>query len=348
MSHSNFHRELSPTISSSPHISLNQVREGFHNSANRVELNKVQPSAKEVAEEISKQFKNCLPHTHGESQLHRAAFEGDSFCLKRLLVLINADPSKFQAINQRNRLGCTPIRLAATSGHLECLTLLIEAGASIDIPDVKCQTPLFVAVKNRRFECAEKLLQAGASPEGDTGNSSTPLYVAFMNQDARYVLLLLDHGANPDQLRHSNPVIPSLYNPKFNSINAATNYLIGAQDITQVVKALLIRGCKTENFTYHTCVQQDLEEIVELLFNFGLCSDSRDLNNRLATELNLRNGAEAKLIQLRGSPRSLLSACRITIISSLSRQRRSLDSLDSLLLPSAIVSYLKYNDTCLH
>lgn len=72
------------------------------------------PSVKEVAEEISRQFKHCLPHTHGESDLHRVAFEGDASQLRSLLESISSDPLKSETINQRNRLGCTPVRLAAT------------------------------------------------------------------------------------------------------------------------------------------------------------------------------------------------------------------------------------------
>ncbi|KAH9496070.1 hypothetical protein Btru_012633 [Bulinus truncatus] len=245
----------------------------------------------------------------------------NSIKLRQLLFVISSEPNRLTAINQRNRLGCTPLRLAATSGHLVCLNLLLEAGASVDITDVKCQTPLFVAVKNRRYECAEKLLQAKACPEGDCRNSSTPLYVAFMNRDLRCVLLLLEYGAKGSCGLFNRP-----------------------EDIYKAVKALLIRGCSTENLTYHTCVYQDNEKLIELLFSFGLKTDGRDVNNRLATELNQNNQAEKKLIYLCGTPRSLLSSCRIIITSCLARPRRNLTVLDYLPLPTSVISYLKFID----
>ncbi|KAH9496067.1 Ankyrin Repeat [Bulinus truncatus] len=303
-----------------------------------------QPTSKEVAEIIAHQFNNCLPHSHGESQLHHFAFEGNSIKLRQLLFVISSEPNRLTAINQRNHFGCTPLRLAATSGHVDCLNLLLEAGASVHITDVKCQTPLFVAVKNRRYECAEKLLQAKACPEGDCRNSSTPLYVAFMNRDLRCVLLLLEYGASSDQLTHSVKLMHMMYTPKINSLRAAVDYLIGPEDIYKAVKALLIRGCSTENFTYHTCVYQDNEKLIELLFSFGLKTDGRDVNNRLATELNQNNQAEKKLIYLCGTPRSLLSSCRIIITSCLARPRRNLTGLDYLPLPTSMISYLKFID----
>ncbi|XP_012940522.1 ankyrin repeat and SOCS box protein 12 [Aplysia californica] len=303
-----------------------------------------QPSPKDVAEVISRQFRNCLPQAHGESDLHRAAFEGDAVRLQLLLDQIAGESYKFDIINQRNRLGCTPIRLAATGGHLECLTCLVDVGARIDIVDVKCQTPLFVAVKNRRLECSRKLLQSGACPDGDPGNSSTPLYVAFMNGDVRYVLLLLEYGAYPDKLRHISRLTGNVFNPRFTSLDAAVEYLMGEEEIYLAVKALLVCGCKSDNFQYHMCVYHNRERLIDVLHQFGVRSDGRDINNRLATELNVHNAAIRRLAYLRENPRSLLSACRIAIVSCQSRPRRNLDRLDGLPLPSALISYLKFSD----
>ncbi|CAG5130323.1 unnamed protein product [Candidula unifasciata] len=257
-----------------------------------------QPSPKEVAEEISKQFKNCLPHTHGESDLHRAAFEGDAEKIRLLLDQIDSDPYKFETINQRNRLGCTPIRLAATGGHLQCLTYLIDAGASIDTSDVKCQTPLFVAVKNRRLECARKLLQAGASPDGDSGNSSTPLYVAFMNRDVHYVLLLLEHGAHPDKLHHKiRKNSQNTYNPRLTSLDAATEYMFAGDDVYRAVKALLIRGCQTDNFCYSSRIDHGAERLINLFYSFGV---QINVDWLLARQHNERDFTKQNLMLLRG------------------------------------------------
>jgi ankyrin repeat protein len=108
--------------------------------------------------------------------LHQAAYIGDQKSVQVLLC----DKVHFASINVRNRLGCTPLRLAATGGHTECVRCLIKAGAIIDLPDVKAQTPLYVAVKNKHVNCARALLEAGANPNGDSNSLCTPLYIAAM------------------------------------------------------------------------------------------------------------------------------------------------------------------------
>ncbi|GFO11390.1 ankyrin repeat and socs box protein 1-like [Plakobranchus ocellatus] len=306
-----------------------------------------QLSPKDVAEEIMRQFEYCLPHSHGESELHNVAFCGDALRLRLLLENIDSHPCKLSTINQRNRLGCTPVRLAATGGHETCLNLLIKAGADINIVDVKGQTPLFVAVKNRRLGCARLLLESGACPDGDSKNSSTPLYVAFMNGDIQYVLLLLQYGAHPDKLRHLSPGSTLLFHggfaPKISTLVAAMEHLHEG-DVYKAVRALLERGCRTYSVHYHSCVYMDRMKLVDLLHAYGIRSDWRDENGRLATELNVKNDAKDRLLVLRESPRSLLSACRVTIISKLPRPRKGLDCVDSLPLPSPLITYLKFPD----
>lgn len=306
-----------------------------------------QLTPKDVADEIMRQFEYCLPHTHGESELHNAAFEGDVLRLRLLLEYIDSEPAKLTTINQRNRLGCTPVRLAATGGHETCLKLLIKAGADIHIVDVKGQTPLFVAVKNRRIDCVRLLLQNGACPDGDCKNSSTPLHVAFMNDDIKSVLLLLRFGAHPDKLQHLAPNLKPLFHagfaPRITSLGAAMDNLHEG-DVYTAVKALLERGCRTTAYHYHSCVCMDRVRLVDLLFAFGVSSEGRDENGRLATQLNVKNAAKDRLIALRESPRSLLSACRVKILSCLPRPRDGLDCLETLPLPSTMISFLKVSD----
>ena len=108
--------------------------------------------------------------------LHQAAFIGD---LKSIKILLQ-NRTYCESINVRNRLGCSPLRLAATGGHAECVEYLIKTGANVDLIDMKAQTPLFVAIKNKHLRCACVLLQAGANPNGDCASLCTPLYIAAM------------------------------------------------------------------------------------------------------------------------------------------------------------------------
>ncbi|EMP34824.1 Ankyrin repeat and SOCS box protein 1, partial [Chelonia mydas] len=118
------------------------------------------------------------PLEHCEDmRLHNAAYVGDLETLRSLL-----QEESFQSrINEKSVwccgwLPCTPLRIAATAGHGNCVDFLLQKGAEIDLVDVKGQTALYVAVVNGHLECAQILLEAGADPNGSHHHRSTPVY----------------------------------------------------------------------------------------------------------------------------------------------------------------------------
>jgi hypothetical protein len=119
-----------------------------------------------------------------------------------------------------------PVAIAARSGYVEMLRLLLDAGADPNRVGPQSQSPLAFAVMHRHDEAIEVLLAAGADPNGkagahpllfavDTGtaerlldagasadardaNGGTALTGAVMLGDAAMVDLLLEHGADVD------------------------------------------------------------------------------------------------------------------------------------------------------
>lgn len=59
--------------------------------------------------------------------------------------------------------GVPPVILAAKEGSAECLEVLVDNGAAIDICDRRGFTPLELAVQGGYFECAQVLIAAGAN-----------------------------------------------------------------------------------------------------------------------------------------------------------------------------------------
>uniref|UniRef100_A0A0B6ZYJ6 SOCS box domain-containing protein n=1 Tax=Arion vulgaris TaxID=1028688 RepID=A0A0B6ZYJ6_9EUPU len=163
-----------------------------------------------------------------------------------------------------------------------------------------------------------------------------------MNRDTDYVLLLLEYGAHPDKLHHkiSNH---NMYNPKLTSLNAAVDYMLGDDNMYQTVRALLIRGCETENFCLHERYFYGMEQLINLLYNFGV-QVNVNYHGLWMKDLAGRYSTSQRVMLLQGTPRSLLSACRIVIISCLPRPRRDLNVLDHLPLPSSLIAYLKFCD----
>ncbi|MGH0125165.1 UNVERIFIED_CONTAM: hypothetical protein FKN15_032118 [Acipenser sinensis] len=95
-------------------------------------------------------------------------------------------------------LPCTPLRIAATAGHGNCVSFLIREGAEVDLVDVKGQTALYVAVVNGHLSCVRILLEAGADPNGSRHHRSTPVYHAARVGRVDILQELIRFGANVD------------------------------------------------------------------------------------------------------------------------------------------------------
>lgn len=280
-----------------------------------------------------------------DTVLHEAAFQGD---LERLRSEL--ERNKHSNVNARNRLGCTPLRLAATAGHSECVRHLLWHGASVDIADIKAQTPLFVAIKNRHIDCVRALLEAGANPDGNQSSLCSPAYIAAMDGFADGISELLKYGANPDisQLR-------------LGYFNSTPVYISVAYHHLECFRLLLLAGAdpnggsnirSTELYSasaqtaypslYHATVKHNVEvEYVMLLYDCGASLYRRDGRGLLPCEIDANNECSRYIRQLMPEPRSLLSSCRIIIRRCLGRRRLKL--IDRLSLPSKLCKYLSHS-----
>ncbi|KAL7539128.1 hypothetical protein ACHAXR_009053 [Thalassiosira sp. AJA248-18] len=96
--------------------------------------------------------------------------------------------------------GVTGVHVAAEEGHLECVNLLIDAGADVTVLDEEDRTPLLLAVKGNYGEVASALVEAGADPNtpyvDDEGESHNLLMDSIIVENADFALLLIEHGAD--------------------------------------------------------------------------------------------------------------------------------------------------------
>lgn len=96
--------------------------------------------------------------------------------------------------------GVTGVHVAAEEGHLECVNLLIEAGADVTVLDEEERTPLLLAVKGNYGEVASALVKAGADPNtpyiDEEGESHNLLMDSIIVENADFALLLIEHGAD--------------------------------------------------------------------------------------------------------------------------------------------------------
>ncbi|XP_066954520.1 ankyrin repeat and SOCS box protein 12-like [Macrobrachium rosenbergii] len=136
-------------------------------------------------------------------RLHLAALCGDSIGLKQVLE----GSSSKEWLNYRVRPYMSPpLRLAVSGASCECVELLLNAGAEIDLEDVKGQTPLFVATSCRKIDIMKVLLERGANPDGSRKNRCTPLLIAVRDGFSEGVKLLLKYGADTEPFDHTTCV----------------------------------------------------------------------------------------------------------------------------------------------
>ena len=110
----------------------------------------------------------------------------------RSLLAIGDDP------NEAND-EYTPLDVATLGGHIECMKMLLEAGADINGKDKYGITALHIAVRSQNLECVRLLLDAGADPNiGDHDQCTPIIWAVYFYQTTEIIQLLLEYGADPN------------------------------------------------------------------------------------------------------------------------------------------------------
>ncbi|NWU72584.1 ANR16 protein, partial [Pterocles burchelli] len=101
--------------------------------------------------------------------------------------------------NQRyGRLGDTLLHHAARYGHRDVLAHLVEAlGMDIEVFNSDYKRPLHEAASMSHGECVSYLLERGASVDCLKKADWTPLMMACTRQNLEVIKALVEHGANP-------------------------------------------------------------------------------------------------------------------------------------------------------
>jgi ankyrin repeat protein len=108
-----------------------------------------------------------------------------------LLELIDRLPR----VNEPDRLGFTPLAVAASFGRLDAVLTLLDAGAAPDAGHPLLGTPLMLALRNGHVETARALLGRGANVNAMCGGLD-PLASAVMADNLECVNLVLAAGGD--------------------------------------------------------------------------------------------------------------------------------------------------------
>lgn len=111
------------------------------------------------------------------SVLHCSAYEGNIEITKKLLH------QSRQHLNTKNKVGFTPLHIAAISNHVEVVEVLLKAGAKIDIQDNDGNTPLHRAIMNNQPEMVGFLIDQGADVEIENKENQTALMLMLKDNE---------------------------------------------------------------------------------------------------------------------------------------------------------------------
>lgn len=129
---------------------------------------------------------------HDESTpLHRAASMGH-VQVASILIDHGAD------VNARTKDRSTPLHVASERGHLEFVRFLLKCGADVTAQNNVEQSPLHWALRGTgpNLELARILLEGGADPNARDYAGYTPLHLASCKALLDFMHLLLDYGAD--------------------------------------------------------------------------------------------------------------------------------------------------------
>ena len=172
-----------------------------------------------------------------------------------------------------NIYGETPLLSAAFNGDLDIVRLLLEAGADKEKFDIDGQTALHNASEEGHLETVRLLLESGAKRDPCDKQGRTPLHLAFEGGHLEIAWLLLGSGA---KMIHATIKEEHLY--------------ICLQKVAEVLCLLLEAGAHREKFDSEgkTALHRDSMlgnlELAQLLLELDAGKDKED--NQQATPLH--------------------------------------------------------------
>ena len=174
-----------------------------------------------VAQLILKMHHNiCDSNELGETLLMQAVAEGAHPDLLKMLILAYGE-ANLNALSHHPEQQSTALFKAAQFGHTDCLQVLLQAGADIEIPNQDQATPLYVAAQNGHAKCIKILIDADANVNQPIKGGSTPLFVAAQNGYTKCIKTLIQGGADVMWTGREDGKTPLYIANHFGNVNCA-------------------------------------------------------------------------------------------------------------------------------
>jgi ankyrin repeat protein len=193
-----------------------------------------------------------------------------------------------------NEEGATGLHIAAASGNMKSLRVLLAAGANINAVDDAGATPLHQAVAAQKTECVEVLVDSGANLEAIDDTKSTPLNLAVSCNFEQIAKLLLAKGASINTVNERG-FTPLHHACAFGYVEIARFLISKGADITAI-------AASDSSTPLHQAVFNGQHELITVLLEAGADlnqGDSKALHlacfngHAMCVEILLANGANA-------------------------------------------------------
>lgn len=102
------------------------------------------------------------------------------------------------SLDDTDEYGFTPLIESIISGHMPIGKSLVEAGASVQVPDVGSRSPLHWTVDNNDLKFSHYLLQQGADPNAYTREGLSVLVYPLLREHRPLKQILYQYGAKLD------------------------------------------------------------------------------------------------------------------------------------------------------
>ncbi len=191
-------------------------------------------------------------------------------------------------INQKDKLGYTPLVKALRNGHRRILKLLIEHGADIEETDPNGWPPLHLAILDRDLEATGLLLKAGARRDSMNREGVSAIHVAAEYGSPPILKKLIDSGFEVDQRNEAG------YTPLMIAV---------AKHVEENVNLLLTKGAdvnatnKAGVTPLMIAVAGKSPSLITILLDAGAKVDSKTDDGQTALSIARKTGLD-EIIQL--------------------------------------------------
>jgi 26S proteasome non-ATPase regulatory subunit 10 len=207
--------------------------------------------------------------------------------LSLLRSLISENPRSVNAVDADTR---TPLHWAASAGHLDIVTYLLENGAEVDKTDDGGWTALHIAVSAGQEEVVNELVGAGADVNRKNDKGITPLYYAASKSRIEIGRLLVSRGADINARDKANQ--HPLHRAATTGSTGFITLLLHPPEGSP--KTRLNTGDRMGNTPLHLAMESAHGEAAALLIEAGADRSRLNLDEQTAEQVEGVGGAEQR------------------------------------------------------